>query len=46
LQAAPGPKRIRIVSGVGHNDLVPRAGESFAQAIADWASELLSPTDQ
>jgi fermentation-respiration switch protein FrsA (DUF1100 family) len=37
--AAPAPKRMHIVRGAGHNDLVARMGEDYARLIADWASE-------
>jgi fermentation-respiration switch protein FrsA (DUF1100 family) len=37
LHAAPGPKRLRIVAGVGHNDIVSLEGESLAGEIASWA---------
>jgi fermentation-respiration switch protein FrsA (DUF1100 family) len=36
LEAAPGPKEIRLFPGVGHNDLVPLAGAAYAEAIASW----------
>jgi uncharacterized protein len=35
-EAAPGPKRIHVFRGVGHNDLVPRAGPAYAEVIASW----------
>jgi fermentation-respiration switch protein FrsA (DUF1100 family) len=35
--AAPEPKRLRIVPGVGHNDLVSHAGTLVAREIAAWA---------
>ena len=35
--AAPTPKRLRIVRGVGHNDIVSSAGPSLAEEIAAWA---------
>jgi uncharacterized protein len=37
LRAAPDPKRLRIVAGVGHNDIVSLAGELLAGEIASWA---------
>ena len=37
FEAAPGPKRLRIVPGVGHNDIVSRAGKRLADEIAFWA---------
>ncbi len=38
--AAPEPKRLRILPGVGHNDLIAGAGSTWAEAIAAWAGEL------
>jgi uncharacterized protein len=38
--AAPEPKRMHILAGVGHNDLVERAGNEWAAAIADFAREV------
>ena len=35
--AAPDPKRLRIVPGVGHNDLMSGAGTLVAQEVASWA---------
>jgi uncharacterized protein len=40
FDAAPGPKRMHVFPGLGHNDLVPLAGSEFARVIAAWASEL------
>ncbi len=37
FDAAPEPKRLRVVPGVGHNDLFTRAGTRVAQEIASWA---------
>jgi uncharacterized protein len=37
-EAAPGPKDLRILAGVGHNDLVPEAGVAYAEAISAWWS--------
>lgn len=39
FDAAPGPKRLRVVRGVGHNDIVSRAGARLADEIAAWAAE-------
>ncbi len=39
FEAAPHPKRLRIVPGVGHNDLISRAGRRVAQEMASWARE-------
>jgi uncharacterized protein len=36
FDAAPQPKRLRIVPGVGHNDLVSRAGKLLAEELASW----------
>jgi fermentation-respiration switch protein FrsA (DUF1100 family) len=35
--AAPDPKRLRIVPGIGHNDLMSHAGTLVAREIASWA---------
>jgi pimeloyl-ACP methyl ester carboxylesterase len=35
--AATCPKRLELLPGVGHNDLVARAGAGWAEAIATWA---------
>jgi hypothetical protein len=40
--AAPEPKRMHVLPGVGHNDLVTAAGAEWAAAIAEWAAELPS----
>jgi len=37
FDAATGPKRLRIVPGVGHNDIVSLAGKLLAEEIASWA---------
>ena len=37
LDAAPDPKRMRIVPGAGHNDVVSLAGGLLAEEIAAWA---------
>ncbi len=39
FDAAPDPKRLRIVPGVGHNDLISLAGTRVAQEIASWARQ-------
>ena len=39
-EAAPGPKRMHVFAGAGHNDLLATAGPAWARAIADWACEL------
>lgn len=38
FEAAPGPKRMHVFAGLGHNDLVPLAGAEFARVIASWVS--------
>jgi uncharacterized protein len=43
FEAAPGPKRMHVFPGLGHNDLVPLAGADFAQVIASWVSGLQPP---
>jgi uncharacterized protein len=40
FEAAPGPKRMHVFGGLGHNDLVPLAGAEFARVIASWVSGL------
>jgi uncharacterized protein len=40
LEAAPGPKRMLVFSGAGHNDLIGGAGHEWARAISGWAREL------
>ena len=37
FRAAPEPKHMHVFPGVGHNDLVPRAGPAYAREIAAWA---------
>jgi fermentation-respiration switch protein FrsA (DUF1100 family) len=41
--AAPGPKRMHVFPGLGHNDLVPLAGAEFPRVIASWVSGLQGP---
>ena len=43
FEAAPGPKRMHVFPGVGHNDLVPLVRAEFAGVIASWASGLQRP---
>jgi uncharacterized protein len=38
FEAAPDPKRLHIIEGVGHNDLVTTAGEQWAAAIARFSA--------
>ena len=40
FEAAPGRKRIEIVRGAGHNDLLEAMGDSYGTMIADWARAL------
>ena len=40
FDAAPAPKRICVVPGAGHNDLLPVMGASYGRVIRDWAAEL------
>jgi len=39
--AAPEPKRLERLPGVGHNDLLTLAGERWARAIAAWARDVV-----
>jgi uncharacterized protein len=43
FQSAPGPKRMHVFAGLGHNDLVPLAGAGYAQEVVSWATELDAP---
>lgn len=36
FEAARGPKRLEVLPGVGHNDLVMLAGPRLVERIADW----------
>ena len=38
--AATEPKRIEIVRGAGHNDLLDAMGASYGTVVADWAGTL------
>lgn len=38
FEAAPGPTRMHVFPGLGHNDLVTLAGAEFARVIASWVS--------
>jgi fermentation-respiration switch protein FrsA (DUF1100 family) len=40
FEAAPEPKRLHLIEGVGHNDLLTVAGREWAETIADWARGL------
>lgn len=37
FEAAPTPKRLRVMRGVGHNDIVSLAGTLIAEELASWA---------
>jgi fermentation-respiration switch protein FrsA (DUF1100 family) len=39
FDAAPEPKRLHVVEGAGHNDLVMLAGEEWAAAVAALAAK-------
>jgi uncharacterized protein len=43
FEAAPGSKRMHVLHGRGHNDLVPLAGAELAKVIARWARGLRGP---
>ena len=36
-EAAPEPKRIEVFPGIGHNDVLARAGSRWIRTITDWA---------
>lgn len=38
--AAPEPKKLQLLHGLGHNDLVSRAGADYGRIIAEWARGL------
>jgi hypothetical protein len=40
FEAAPRPKRVEIVRGAGHNDLLEAMGASYGTTIAEWARTL------
>jgi fermentation-respiration switch protein FrsA (DUF1100 family) len=40
FDAAPGPRRLEIVRGAGHNDLLDVMGASYGTMIAEWARAL------
>jgi hypothetical protein len=42
FEAAPDPKRLHVFPGLGHNDLISRAGGDWAKAIAEWVGAILS----
>jgi fermentation-respiration switch protein FrsA (DUF1100 family) len=41
--AAPGPKRLHLFPGAGHNDLLSLAGREWAETIAGWVRGLRTP---
>ncbi len=43
FEVAPGPKRMHVFPGLGHNDLIPLAGTELAREVACWASRLQPP---
>jgi fermentation-respiration switch protein FrsA (DUF1100 family) len=40
FEAAPEPKRLEIVRGAGHNDLLDVMSASYGRTIAEWARAL------
>jgi uncharacterized protein len=40
FEAAPDPKQLHIIEGVGHNDLVTLAGDEWAAAIARFSATI------
>ncbi len=40
FEAAPEPKRMEVLEGVGHNDLIPLAGPQYAEVVASWAGHV------
>jgi hypothetical protein len=38
-EAAPEPRRLRVLAGRGHNDLLGRDGSDWIDAIASWVRE-------
>jgi fermentation-respiration switch protein FrsA (DUF1100 family) len=45
FEAAPGPKRLHLFAGAGHNDLLNRAGREWAETIAEWVRALQKPPE-
>jgi len=41
FDAAPEPKRMRVLAGVAHNDVLARAAREWVGAIAGWAADVL-----
>jgi uncharacterized protein len=42
FEAAPGPKRIEVLPGAAHNDLIGGAGRHWIEAISGWARDLFT----
>jgi len=40
FEAAPEPKRLEIVRGAGHNDLIDAMGDAYGTVLAGWARTL------
>jgi fermentation-respiration switch protein FrsA (DUF1100 family) len=40
FEAAREPKALHVFAGLGHNDLVERAADDYAEAFAAWFDEL------
>jgi fermentation-respiration switch protein FrsA (DUF1100 family) len=45
FDAAPEPKRLHLFPGAGHNDLLNRAGQEWAETIAVWARDVQDSAD-
>ena len=39
--AARGPKRLEVLAGAGHNDLLTLAADEWIAAIVDWSADIL-----
>ena len=39
FEAAPEPKPLHVFRGVGHNDVLARAGREWVDVIARWAAQ-------
>jgi fermentation-respiration switch protein FrsA (DUF1100 family) len=40
FRAAREPKRLEVLKGAGHNDLVAHSGDAYARLLAEWAASL------